>query len=152
MSNSRDESIRESELAEELKGLLQVLQGESVTKQARESLKTYERVMDELCATPDGLVLRQERLVLPKTLRQRAVDLAHEGHMGMAKCKALLRTKLWFPEMDAMVEAPIKECPACLMVNKEEVREPVKSPVMREHPLQFHAVDYLVPPNRKVPM
>jgi hypothetical protein len=70
--------------------------------------------------------------------------------MGMAKCKALLRTKLWFPEMDAMVEATIKECPACLMVIKIEVREPVKSTVMPEQPWQFLAVDYLGLPNGKV--
>ena len=43
-----------------------------------------------LCTLLD-LVLRRHRIVVPETLREKVVDIAHEGHMGMTKTKALVR-------------------------------------------------------------
>ena len=37
------------------------------------------------------VVLRGQRLVIPHTLRQRTLELAHEGHMGIVKTKEWLR-------------------------------------------------------------
>ena len=33
---------------------------------------------------------------------------AHEGHQGIAKTKALLRKKVWFPGIDSAVEKKVK--------------------------------------------
>ena len=44
-------------------------------------LQVYSRVKDEVNETGD-LVLRDYRIVLPQSLQQRAVELAHEGHQG----------------------------------------------------------------------
>ena len=50
----------------------------------------FEKVKDELCTILD-LVLRGLRIVIPETLREIVIDIAHEGHMGIAKTKALTR-------------------------------------------------------------
>ena len=63
----------------------------------------------------DQVLLRGDRLVLPDaelgpgsgSLRQLVVDNAHEGHQGIVKCKRLLRAKVWFPGMDAMMERKV---------------------------------------------
>lgn len=44
------------------------------------------------------------------TLQQRVMQLAHEGHQGIAKTKSLLREKVWFPNIDRRVEAMITNC------------------------------------------
>ena len=48
---------------------------------------SFEKVKDELCTLPD-LILRGHRIVIPKTLREKVIDITHEGHMGMVKTKA----------------------------------------------------------------
>ena len=39
----------------------------------------------------DGILLRQNRLIIPEKLQQKCVDLAHEGHQGIVETKSLLR-------------------------------------------------------------
>ena len=62
-------------------------------------LRKYSNVFKEL-AVVDGLVLRGERIVVPQTLREAMVKIAHEGHQGIVRTKQLLRahvyeTKTW---------------------------------------------------------
>ena len=40
-----------------------------------------------------GTVLRGNRIAVAKALSDRAVDLAHVGHQGIAKTKRLIREK-----------------------------------------------------------
>ena len=42
-------------------------------------------------------------------LQKKVVDAAHEGHQGITKTKSFLRSRLWFPGMDAMVERMVRE-------------------------------------------
>ena len=44
----------------------------------------------------NGVVLRLDRVVIPSSLQDQAVRLAHEGHQGITKTKALIREKVWF--------------------------------------------------------
>ena len=43
---------------------------------------SYEKIKDELC-TLSNLILRGHRIIIPEALREKVVDIAHEGHMGM---------------------------------------------------------------------
>jgi len=63
----------------------------------------YGQVKEQLTCT-DTVLLKSDRMGIPATLQERIVDIAHEGHMGIVKTKALLREKVWFPCMDKMVE------------------------------------------------
>jgi hypothetical protein len=47
----------------------------------------------------DGVLLRNNRIVILRSLQQRVLELAHQGHQGVAKTKARLRTKVWWPGM-----------------------------------------------------
>lgn len=61
----------------------------------------------------DGLLLREHRIVLPKSLQKTAVRIAHEGHLGVVKTKSLLKSKVWFPGLDKLVEEEISMCRIC---------------------------------------
>ena len=50
------------------------------------------------------------RIVLPEALQNRAVKIAHAGHQGIVKTMALLREKVWFKNMQPLVEENIKNC------------------------------------------
>ena len=61
----------------------------------------------------NGLVLRRNRIVIPATLRNKAVDLEHLGHQRIVKTKQLIRDKVWFPGIDKMTEETIQNCLPC---------------------------------------
>ncbi|XP_022800415.1 uncharacterized protein K02A2.6-like [Stylophora pistillata] len=50
------------------------------------------------------VILRGRRIVIPKVLRLRVLELAHEGHQGIVKMKERLRSKVWWPGVDKAVE------------------------------------------------
>jgi hypothetical protein len=62
-----------------------------------EELQAYRSMQDELAIHCDTVLLREKRIILPKTLKEQAIKIAHEGHRGLAKTKAFLRSKVWFP-------------------------------------------------------
>ena len=72
------------------------------------------KVKDELLVYK-GTILRGNtcRIVVPNTLRNRAVDLAHVGHQGIVKTKQLIREKVWFPGVDEMVKEKVDCCLPC---------------------------------------
>jgi hypothetical protein len=56
-----------------------------------QELNELSRVQDELTCTADNLILRNGRIVILHKMRDQAVSLAHEGHQGIARTKALIR-------------------------------------------------------------
>ena len=59
------------------------------------------------------VVLKNFLIIIPVTLWQKAVTLAHECHQGLAKTKQLLWEKVWFPGIDQWVKRMIKKCLPC---------------------------------------
>ena len=62
-------------------------------------LRLFYPIRSELSVI-NGLVLRGRRIVIPVQLRQRTLQLAHEGHQGIVRTKQLLREKVWWPGID----------------------------------------------------
>jgi hypothetical protein len=56
-----------------------------------------------------------------------ALAIVHLGHQGMIRTKALMRTKLWFPNMDKLVEDLTKGCFPCQLVDSGPTQQPIKS-------------------------
>ncbi|XP_003740380.1 uncharacterized protein K02A2.6-like [Galendromus occidentalis] len=60
------------------------------------------------------IVMRSNRVVLPVSLRQRAIDIAHrDAHQGIVRTKQRLRQIYWWPGMDSDTELAIKNCGIC---------------------------------------
>ena len=78
------------------------------------------KVKDELTVClSTKVILRGSRIVVPKVMQEHVLKLAHEGHHGLVKTKALLREKVWFPGMDRMVEELVNSCDASLICTPE---------------------------------
>jgi len=58
------------------------------------SCKEYLPVRQELC-NYGNLLLRGTRIIIPKELHNRVLELAHEDHQGIVKTKSMLRIKVW---------------------------------------------------------
>lgn len=99
---------------------------------------------DEMCKI-GYLVLRGTRIIVPACLQQRLVHIAHEGHQGIGKTKARLRSKLWWPGLDKMVENTCKSCFECQLVSAPVPPEPMIRTPMPKEPWQHLAADLLGP-------
>ena len=100
-----------------------------------------------------GVILKQDRLFIPDvelypgsgSLRDVVVDLAHEGHQGVVKCKRLLRSKVWFPGMDKKIERKISGCLGCQATTRTPRRDPLKPSPLPEHAWQHLDADFWGP-------
>ena len=90
------------------------------------NLRSYHNVKDELTIIGDNIVLRGSRICIREAMQQRTINLAHQGHQGIGKTKALLREKVWFQNIDHQVEVKIKECLVCQATVTQTTREPLK--------------------------
>ena len=59
-------------------------------------VKQFKTVKDELTVTTNGVILHGSRIVIPESLQQRAIDIAHETHPGLSKTKAPIQEKFGF--------------------------------------------------------
>ena len=57
-------------------------------------LKPYTEIFAEFTSV-EGMVLRGERIVIPSMLRDKTVEIAHEGHQGMVRTKQILKARVW---------------------------------------------------------
>ena len=108
-------------------------------------LKSLAKVQAELTVTSQGLILRGSRIIIPSKLQNRVVALAHEGHQGMCKTKSLLREKVWFPEMDKLVERQLGQCIPCLAATQKNSKEPLRMSELPDGPWEKVDIDFCGP-------
>lgn len=98
----------------------------------------------ELCFA-GGILLRNTKIVIPESLRERTLQLAHEGHPGMSVMKRRLRAKVWWPKIDRQVEELVKKCRGCTLVNAPNAPEPLQRTKLPSAPWEHLAIDFLGP-------
>ena len=81
-------------------------------------------------------MLRGAQILVPSALQQKVINIAHEGHQGQAKTKALLRESVWFPGMDKAVKNILEHCLACQANAHPNPQKPLQSPPVPGRPLQ----------------
>ena len=106
------------------------------------TLKIFAKVWNELTSVDGNIVLRGNRIVIPDALQKRVIELAHEGHQGLVKTRSLLRSKVWFPKMDAAVDQVVKKCFPCQIATPKPSREPLKMTPLPGGPWQQVSIDF----------
>ena len=109
-------------------------------------VKPFLHIRDEIAVdNTNGVILRGTRIVIPADLQSRIVKLAHTGHQGVAKTKALLRQHAWFPNMDKAVKDEIDACLPCQVNGPTNPPEPLLTPEMPKGPWQTIHADFYGP-------
>ena len=73
------------------------------------------------------MLLRGNRLVVPESLREKVLDLAHEGHQGIVRTKQKLRCSVWWSGIDVDAERLVRSCHACQIVSEGNPPEPIST-------------------------
>ena len=111
---------------------------------------SFKAVQEELSiSTTDAgtVIMRDTKLVMPSSLQQQTLDLAHEGqgHQGITKTKALLRSKVWFPNIDRMIEEKVSKCIACAANDNRQKNEPLHMSELPKGPWLKLSIDFCSP-------
>ncbi|XP_064653221.1 uncharacterized protein K02A2.6-like [Lineus longissimus] len=69
-------------------------------------------------------LLRGDRVVVPKALTARIIEIAHQCHQGIVRTKQRLRGLYWWNGMDIQVEQAIHTCTTCQMNDKTASTRP----------------------------
>ncbi|XP_030765263.1 uncharacterized protein K02A2.6-like [Sitophilus oryzae] len=89
------------------------------------------------------LLLRGNKIVIPRNLRIQVLRLAHEGHPRASVMNRRLRSKVWWPQIDKEAEKYVKSCRECLLVSKPSRPSPMVRQMLPSGPWQYLAIDYM---------
>ncbi|XP_048765085.2 uncharacterized protein LOC125672921 [Ostrea edulis] len=107
--------------------------------------KSFYKLRDEFTLADTGIILKNTRILTPKSLIKRVVELAHEGHQGVVKTKSFLREKVWFPGIDKIVESTIKYCIPCQATVETKRIEPLQMSPQPSGPWTEVSMDFCRP-------
>lgn len=93
----------------------------------------FHTVKDELW-TAGQMLMRGNRIVLPELLREHEAESGHKRHQGIVGTKNRLRSKVWWPEIDKMVERKVKKCYPCQVIGKNAPPEELEGTPPTKHP------------------
>ena len=109
-------------------------------------VQRFKQILPELIITGNGIILKEDRIVLPRSLQQTAIELAHRGaHPGQSGMERRLRYHFFFHDMYKLVEKFVRECPSCSMFVKKTVKETITHHKVPEHCWETVAVDLYGP-------
>ena len=128
----------------EMRSLKQAIAAGKLDLEREPNLREYRHVFQEL-SCHEGLLVRGHQIVVPTSLREKAVSLAHEAHQGIVKSKQYLRSRMWFPRMDSRVTAAIEHCHPCQIVTHRPQREPLKMVPIPGEPWSSLRADFYGP-------
>lgn len=135
-----EEIIAASIVDDEIKAVKKAIH----TGEWSEQAKLYKNFEPELCFAGE-ILLRSTRIVIPKSLQERALQAAHEGHPGMTIMKGRLRSKVWWPKIDQNTEQFVKQCKGCTLMGAPAAPEPLKRTELPSQPWQDLAIDFCGP-------
>ena len=102
-------------------------------------IKPYFKIKDQL-TSKSGIILNDTKIIIPKCLQKQVLAIAHEGHQGMLKTKALLRTKVWWSGNDKDTENLISSRIPSLSNSTDSSPEPLK-PTWMQNPWEKGHID-----------
>ena len=88
----------------------------------------------------DDLLLCDERLVIPKSMRPEILECIHTGHLGISKCQARVRASVWWPGLPMQIENMVTNCSTCTK-DRPEPTEPLMSSSFPSQPWERLAAD-----------
>ena len=107
-------------------------------------MKQYRKIKNDLTVNDDdNLILKGNRIVLPRPYHAIAATLSHVVHLGIEKTKALLRSKIYFVGMDRLVEKEVIECASCQTIGNSKPLAPLHIIPLHQEVWEKLNMDYL---------
>ena len=95
-----------------------------VQKNDEAEMKKLKSLKDEI-HEENGIVFYEDRIIVPRTLRQEIIQNLHTGHFGMEKCKSRARQSIYWPNLTRDIEDCVRKCATCDKFKNDNHREPM---------------------------
>ncbi|XP_032091769.1 uncharacterized protein K02A2.6-like, partial [Thamnophis elegans] len=92
-----------------------------------------------------GCLLWGDRVVIPTVLQQQILQRLHESHPGVSRMKALARSFVWWPGLDADIEAWVAKCETCQQSRPSPPSSPSREWEMPRGPWSRLHIDFAGP-------
>ena len=99
------------------------------------------RKMKDALFVVDGLVVRNNRIVIPTSMRTEIVERIHDGHQGLVKCRERANQSVWWPRISQDITTKVTQCKFCRENRNTQRKEPLKSTELPSRPWQRVGVD-----------
>lgn len=103
-------------------------------------LTPFFNFLDEL-VIQDGLIFKGNRVLIPKAMQRRMVEMIHGAHSGVNACVAKARELMFWPGMTSQIRDHVSNCLACRAYDVRQTKEPMMLREVPERPWQKVALD-----------
>lgn len=89
----------------------------------------------------DGILLKGEKIIIPRKLRENMIECIHASHMVVEKSKNRARDLIFWPGMGKAIEAAVEACSVCQERHSANPKEHLLSHASPEMPWQVIGTD-----------
>ena len=108
--------------------------------------KGYHKIFSELSIGADDIIYRGDRILLPQSLYDEVISIAHSGsHAGQDDVKRRIRAHFWFPSLDNIVQQHLQTCLECQIHTRSTTKVPLSSAPTPHHPWESVSLDLFGP-------
>lgn len=93
-------------------------------KEVDDKLKPFFHARVNL-SVAEQMLLFQDRIAIPETLRAKILSAIHEGHWGYEKCKKRAAQAVWWPSINSDLQTFISQCEHCNKHKPANRKEPM---------------------------
>ncbi|XP_055604150.1 uncharacterized protein K02A2.6-like [Uranotaenia lowii] len=104
-------------------------------------LRSYEAIADDL-SVQNGIIIKRGCAVIPKSLQNLTLNVAHKGHPMASKMRSILRERVWWPGITSDVEKWVQTCQLCATCGRPEKPTPMKRLFTPKNVWQTIALDF----------
>ena len=109
-------------------------------EKCHKALHNYWNFREEL-TIEDSLILKQERIVMPTTLRRGTLNTIHHGHLGQEKCLLRARSAVFWPGITKDVTNLVQNCATCQAHQRKQQKQQILQPEPPCYPWQILSSD-----------
>ena len=114
----------EDDILKKLK--IQTQTGWGTKTEENPKLGKYYSMRDDITVI-DELLYKDNRLIVPTTLREEFMSLAHQSHGGICACLRRMRESVYWPGITTQMKQKVKNCEICMKYQENKV---IKDPLM----------------------
>ena len=91
----------------------------------------------------EGLLVYNDRIVIPNALQSKMLEVIHHGHQGITKCNERAKEAVWWFGIGRDIKSIVGRCEECQMKRAAQRREPLISSPLPERPWDRIGIDLL---------
>ena len=107
----------------------------STIREVTSKIKLYWTFREDI-TLEDGIVLKGACIVIPHKKNQASLNLIHEGHLGLNKCKLRANDTVYWTGLNDQLEKLVLNCELCLKYSHSKHKWKPSSSLGQEIPVQ----------------